>query len=72
MLVNNFFSALALEALIAVYLINHLTKIKLNSDDNIFRQWSERYSEKENDGPYFLKTVSGKNIMIFPKEAQKR
>ena len=50
--VNNLISTLAIEALIGVYLINHLNKIKMNSDDNIYRQWSERYSEKENDGPY--------------------
>jgi len=74
MLVNNFFSALALEALIAVYLINHLTKIKLNSDDNIFRQWSERYSEKENDGPYSFfafKNSFWKKYYDFPKENPK-
>jgi hypothetical protein len=40
-LINNLFSSLIIEALIGVYLINHLNKIKMNSDDNIYRQWSD-------------------------------
>ena len=43
---------MVLEALLGVYLISHLHKIKMNSDDNIYKQWSERYKPKENDGPY--------------------
>jgi hypothetical protein len=69
-LINNLFSSLIIEALIGVYLINHLNKIKMNSDDNIYRQWSERYNEKENDGPYSFfayKSSFWKKYYNFPK-----
>ena len=51
-LIDSIISTMVLEALLGVYLISHLHKIKMNSDDNIYKQWSERYKPKENDGPY--------------------
>lgn len=60
---------MVLEALLGVYLISHLHKIKMNSDDNIYKQWSERYKPKENDGPYSFFSYSNlwKKYHGFPK-----
>ena len=41
-LIDSFFGNLLLEALIGVYLINHMNNVRLDTDDNIFKQWSER------------------------------
>ena len=52
-LIDNFFGNLLLEALIGVYLINHMNNVRLDTDDNIFKQWSERLKDgKAEDGTY--------------------